>query len=146
MEIVLILARVAHIAGNIMWLGGGVAAALFMLGLASTDDAVKEAAARSARAMTLKVVTPGMLLGLAGGVTMLLYQWTAVYKSAPWMHTKLLVGLVAAGMTGMLTGPLRRAANGEGEVKPGAMKAVAAVLALSAVLGALLVTTRFGQG
>jgi protoporphyrinogen IX oxidase len=140
----MLLARIVHVIGNILWLGGGAVAALFMAQLASASQETRTAAARAVRKLILAVVTPGMLLSFAGGLYMLFTHWSAVYARAPWMHTKLLVGLVAAAFSGVLSGKLRRAADGA-ELPAGSMRTAGWVLVLSAIAGVFLVFTRFGS-
>jgi putative membrane protein len=47
---------------------------------------------------------------------MLLPNFTDVYARAGWMHAKLALVFLAAGLTGAITGALRRAAAGEAEL------------------------------
>jgi len=139
------LARVIHVLGNILWLGGGALAAFALAALATESEATRKAAAGALRKVTLTLVTPGMLLSFAGGLTMLLDGWSTMYAKAPWMHTKLLVGLVAAGFSGVLSGKLRRAAADGGPVSAKAVRLAGGVLVLSAVAGVTLVFFRFGR-
>jgi uncharacterized membrane protein len=138
-------AKIVHVLGNIMWLGGGAAAAFTMVFLAAESKDIKLAAARAVRKWVLLVVTPGMLLSFAGGLINLFSYWDALYKKAPWMHSKLLVGLIAAAFTGVLSGKLRKAASNGDEVPVGAMKLAGSVLLVSALLGVALVFLRFGS-
>ena len=140
----MLIAKVLHVIGNILWLGGGATAALVMLRMAREPRETQVKVAAAVRTVALQCVTPGMLLSFAGGLYMLLTQWSSFYAKQPWMHAKLTVGLVAAAFSGVLSGKLRRAASGEGEIQGGAMGAAAAVLILSAVAGVLLVFLRFG--
>ncbi len=138
----MLIARILHVVGNILWLGGGAACAFAMVMMASESKDARAAAARALRKITFYIVTPGMLLGLAGGLTILLSNWSDLYAKQPWMHMKLTVGLVAIAFSGVLTDRLRRAANGDDAPVSGAMKLAGAVLLLSAVLGAALVFLR----
>ncbi len=137
----MLIARILHVVGNIFWLGGGAACAFAMLLMASESKDVRCAAARALRKITVYIVTPGMLVGLAGGLIILLPNWSELYAKQPWMHMKLTVGLIAIAFSGVLTGRLRRAANGD-EAPVGALKLAGAVLLLSAVAGATLVFLR----
>lgn len=137
----MLIARILHVVGNILWLGGGAACAFAMVLMASGTKEVRLAAAKALRTITVYIVTPGMLLGLAGGLTILLSSWSDLYAKQPWMHMKLTVGLIAIAFSGVLTGRLRRAANGD-DGPVGGLKLVAAVLVLSAILGAALVFLR----
>lgn len=140
----MLLARIVHVIGNILWLGGGAVAALFMAQLAAAPQDTRVAAARAVRKLILGLVTPGMLLSFAGGLYMLLTHWSTVYARAPWMHTKLLLGLIAAAFSGVLSGKLRRAADGA-DLPANTMRTAGWVLALSAIGGVFLVFTRFGS-
>jgi uncharacterized membrane protein len=141
----MLVARILHILGNFLWLGGGTVAAFTMVQLANESPATRLAAAKAVRKLVLMVVTPGMLLSLGGGLYMLLSYWSALYAKAPWMHTKLTVGLIAAGFSGVLSGKLRRAATGNGELAAGSMRLAGWVLLLSALAGVTLVFTRPGS-
>jgi uncharacterized membrane protein len=114
------ISKIVHVIGNVLWLGGGAVVAFAYVMLASESAS------------------------LAGGLTMLLGFWTELYAKAPWAHTKLTVGIIAAGFSGVLTGKLRRAAAGQ-EVAPGAIRNAGIVLLVSAVLGVVLVFTKLGQ-
>jgi uncharacterized membrane protein len=139
-----LISKIVHVIGNVLWLGGGVVVAFAYVMLASESAEVRLKSAQVLRKLTLYVVTPGMLLSLGGGLTMLLGFWTELYAKAPWAHTKLTVGIIAAAFSGVLTGRLRRAANGQ-EVKPGGVRVAGYVLLFSAVAGVVLVLTKLGQ-
>jgi uncharacterized membrane protein len=136
--------RIVHVIGNIAWLGGGAVAAFAMAMLASEMQATRLAAAKALRKVVVSIVTPGMLLSLATGLTMLLSEWTTLYAKQPWMHGKLTVGLIAAAFSGVLTGRLRRAANDGGELSPKAFRTAGLVLVFSAIANVTLVIMRFG--
>ncbi len=140
----MLLARIIHVLGNVLWLGGGAVAAFAMAQFALSSQEARTSAAQVVRKTVLNIVTPGMLLSFAGGLYMLLTNWSTLYAKAPWMHGKLTVGLVAAGVSGALSGKLRRAANGA-EVTPNSMRIFGIILVLSAVAAITLVLGRFGR-
>lgn len=132
------IAKVVHILGNILWLGGGAAAAFTMVLLAGEAKETRKAAAHAVRRLVLLVVTPGMVLSFAGGLYNLLTYWE-LYRRAPWMHTKLTIGLIAAAVSGaLLSAKLRKAAAGHEELSVSAMKIAGSVLLASALAGAAL--------
>lgn len=137
--------RILHVVGVIAWIGGGAVAAFAMALLATEANETRLAAARALRRAVLWVVTPGMLVGLAGGLVMLLSDWSLLYAKAPWMHAKLTVGLIATGFSGVLSGRLRRASTDAGVLTPGAFRTAGLVLVLSAVANVCFVFLRFGQ-
>jgi uncharacterized membrane protein len=141
----MLIARILHVIGNIVWLGGGAAAALAMALLAAESKDTRLAAAKALRKLVLMAVTPGMLLSLAAGLYMLLSDWTELYAKAPWMHAKLTVGLIAAAFSGVLSGRLRRAAAGADDISARSMQLAGAVLLLSAVANVTFVFLRFGS-
>jgi len=136
--------KIVHVVGNVMWLGGGAAAAFTFVLLAREDPKTRLAAAQALRKIMLRLVSPGMSISLTAGLIMLLMFWGDLYAKAPWMHAKLTVGLIAAGFSGVLSGRLRRAAAGT-EVTPGAIKLAGAVLVFSAIANVAFVFLRFGQ-
>jgi uncharacterized membrane protein len=140
----LLVCKIVHVIGNVLWLGGGVVSAFTFALLASESAPTRRAAARSLRTVVLTIVTPGMLLSIGAGLVMLLSYWSELYAKAPWMHMKLTVGLIAAGFSGVLSGRLRRASQGT-DVTVGSVRLAGAVLLLSAVAGVTLVMTRLGQ-
>lgn len=111
-----------HLVGLILWLGGAACVALIAAGLAGSSE--REHAA-PLRRVALGVVTPGMLLAWIGGLGMAIPQWADVYSKAGWLHAKIGLALVAAALTGVLTGQLRKAAKGSGALKPGLLRAIA---------------------
>lgn len=138
----LLIGKIVHVIGNVLWLGGGAACAFAFAFLASEDATTRTTAARALRKVTLTLVTPGMLLSLGAGLVMLLSYWSDLYAKAPWMHAKLTVGLIAAAFSGVLSGRLRKAAAGS-EVSPGSLRLAGGVLVLSAVAAITFVFTRF---
>ncbi len=118
--------RALHLFGAVLWMGSAISMAL-LAAMASADDQTK--AATFARTIVRKVSTPAMVLAWLGGLTILAIGWSG-YARAPWMHTKLLLVFIGAGLTGALGGRLRRMAEGEAaKVKPLAI-ALVVVLAL----------------
>jgi uncharacterized membrane protein len=139
-----VISKIVHVIGNVLWLGGGAVVAFAFVMFASESVEVQRKSALVLRRVTQYVVTPGMVLSLIGGLTMLFGFWNELYKKAPWAHSKLTVGIIAAAFSGVLTGRLRRAAAGQ-EVKPGAIRTAGIVLVLSAIAGVVLVLTKPGQ-
>lgn len=101
--------KVLHLVGGIVWLGASVAVGL-VAAAAAADEQSKVAGL--ARRVARRVVTPGLALAFIGGLTMLALGWGA-YARAGWMHAKLLVVIIAAGLHGALSAKLRKAAEGQ---------------------------------
>ena len=128
--------RAFHLFGAILWIGGTVA-----VGLAAAAAAEHRREASAAlRRVALRVAAPGMVLAWVGGLTLLAMGWSG-YRRAGWMHTKLLLVLVAAGLTGALTGRLRRWAAGD-ELSVQAVRGLA--FALLVLAGLVLLMVFFG--
>lgn len=129
-------AMVLHVVGVALWIGGTAASAL---AVGATDDAGRPAAAASARAALLRLATPGMVLAWLGGLTMLTLGWDG-FGASPWMHAKLTLAVVATGVSGVITGRVRRLAAA-GEAAPAgpltalswSLVAIAALVAVLAV-------------
>lgn len=105
----MIVFRYLHFVGIVFWIGTAVAVAM----AASAPAAPESGVARALRGVTLRVTTPAMLLAFAGGFGMLIPNFAEVYAKQGWMHAKLTLLLVLAGVTGVLTGKLRRWAQGQ---------------------------------
>lgn len=138
---VLVLARVVHVVGIVLWIGGLIALAAIV---ASGTKELGRGLASAARKAALVVVTPGLLLAWLGGLGMLLPYWSTIYARAGWMHGKLTIGLIVAGLSGMLTGRLRRIAGGQGEPVASGMLGIAVTTLVLMVVAVALVFIRPG--
>ena len=132
------LALAAHLIGVIFWLGGVVVAASIAATAASEGGAGEGTAMRAARKAVIFWATPGMLLAWAGGLTVLIPDFTTLYAAAGWMHAKLTFLVVLTAVTGVFTGRLRRAAMGTKSASSGLMNALGLILAVGAVVVVVL--------
>jgi putative membrane protein len=123
----MIVFRYLHFLGITFWIGTAVAVA------ASAPTPWESGIAQALRKVTLRVTTPAMLLAFAGGFGMLIPNFAETYAKHGWMHTKLALLLVLAGATGVLTGKLRRWAEGQ-EIAPKTFGRLASVISILAVL------------
>ncbi len=105
----MIVFRYLHFLGITFWIGSAVAVAV----AASTPTPGDTGIAQALRKITLRVTTPSMLVAFAGGFGMLIPSFAEVYSKQGWMHIKLTLLLILAGATGVLTGKLRRWAEGQ---------------------------------
>ncbi|MGB5373682.1 MAG: CopD family protein [Polyangiales bacterium] len=125
----IIVFRYLHFLGITFWIGSAVAVAI----AASAPSPLESGLAQSLRRITIRVTTPAMLFAFAGGFGMLIPNFAELYAKQGWMHTKLVLLLVLAGATGVLTGKLRRWAEGQ-EVSPTVFGKLAWTLSVIAVL------------
>lgn len=125
----MIVFRYFHFVGIVFWVGTAMAVAM----IASAPSSADSGLARALRAVTIRVTTPAMLLAFAGGFGMLIPKFVEVYAKQGWMHAKLALLLVLAGVTGVLTGKLRRWAEGQ-DVDPRAFSRLAWGIAILAIL------------
>jgi putative membrane protein len=128
----MIVFRYLHFLGITFWLGTAVAVAV----AASAPTPWESGIAQALRKVTLAVTTPSMLLAFVGGIGMLIPQFAELYAKQGWMHAKLALLLALAGATGVLTGKLRRWAEGQ-EVEAKTFGRLAGAIA---ILGVLVVT------
>jgi uncharacterized membrane protein len=140
----ILLLRVVHVIGHILWLGGGITLAFLTSHVLSYPPDAKRQALSSLRALALRIVVPGMLLAFLAGLTMLILGWGELYARQPWMHTKLTLGIVAAGATGVLTGRLRKHIAGLRETRPVFYRMIGWFFVAVAITNALLVYLRPG--
>jgi uncharacterized membrane protein len=125
----IIVFRYLHFLGITFWIGSAVAVAI----AASAPSPLESGLAQSLRRITVRVTTPAMLFAFAGGFGMLIPNFAELYAKQGWMHTKLVLLLVLAGATGVLTGKLRRWAEGQ-PVSPTVFGKLAWALSMIAVL------------
>lgn len=129
------IALVIHVFGILLWVGGTATAAWTAASLVSDGE---KKALSSVRKALLVLGAPGMLLAWLGGLAILVPGWEQ-YSHAGWMHGKLTIGVVLAGLHGVLVGRVRRAAAGTVAATPGLFVGVAiAYLALALVAIALV--------
>lgn len=125
----MIVFRYLHFLGLTFWVGTAVAVAA----IAAAPMAVESGVAQALRKVTLRVTTPAMLAAFVGGFGMLIPSFAQIYAKQGWMHTKLTLLLVLAGVTGVLSGRLRRWAAGQ-EVSQATFRRLAWAIAIIAVL------------
>lgn len=99
---ILELARIFHIFGSLLWVGGMATAAASAISLASKPEAQREAGMDAVRNALRMIATPGLLLAWLGGLTLLISNWSAVYAHAGWAHGKLTNGILLSAVHGML--------------------------------------------
>lgn len=133
------LLRTIHLFGAIMWIGGTAAIAVTAIALPSS---ARKEGASALRAAMLRIATPGMVLAFLGGLGILLPNFMTIYARAGWMHAKLLIVLVAAGLTGVISGFLRRAATGQRELPTAALRVMGTVVLLLGLAAVALVLLR----
>jgi putative membrane protein len=128
----MIVFRYLHFLGVTFWLGSALAVAMAAAAAAPPQSGI----APVLRKVTVRVTTPAMLVAFAGGFGMLIPNFAEVYAKQGWMHSKLTLLVVLAAATGVLTGRLRRWADGQ-DVSDKTFSRLAWVIAL---LGVLIVT------
>ena len=101
--------RYLHFLGITFWIGSAVAVAIAAAAPAPWEGGI----AQALRKVTVRITTPAMLVAFVGGFGMLIPQFANVYARQGWMHAKLTLLLVLAGVTGVLSGRLRRWAQGQ---------------------------------
>jgi protoporphyrinogen IX oxidase len=113
--------RTLHFIGVILWMGGIIASAM------AAYYGASKATSAAARAINLRIATPGMLLTFAGGLGILWPTFATYYAHQPWMHVKLTLVLIAAAISGVISGTLRRASTTD-EQPTGKLKTLAIVM------------------
>jgi len=136
--------KALHLVGAFLWLGTSIGVALVAAAAAGDQRAPVAALARR---VALRVATPGLVLAFVGGLTMLALSWD-LYARAGWMHGKLLLVVIAAGLHGAVSGKLRKMAGGaEVGGLAGLAYAYLAILVLvviAVLLGPVLIPARAG--
>ncbi|MCB9618977.1 MAG: CopD family protein [Sandaracinus sp.] len=101
--------KALHLVGAVLWMGASIAVALVAAAASGNERAPVAALARR---VALRIATPGLVLAFVGGLTMLALSWDA-YARAGWMHGKLLLVVITAGLHGAVSGKLRKLAKGD---------------------------------
>jgi putative membrane protein len=127
------LAIATHLVGVMLWIGGATAAAMVAAASSQSGDRAAIGAARRAFSW---IATPGMLLAFLAGLSYLIPNFRALYAHAGWMHIKLTIVLVMAALSGVLSGRLRKTANGQ---KPASAGFFGGMALAFVVLGASVV-------
>ena len=125
----MIVFRYLHFVGIVFWVGSAVAVSV----AAAAPTPIESGIAQALRKISLRVTTPSMLIAFAGGFGMLIPSFGDFYAKQGWMHAKLTLLLLLAGATGVLTGRLRRWANGQ-EVTQTTFTRLAWVISILSVL------------
>ncbi len=125
--------RALHLVGAILWVGG-VAFVGIMALAAATAEIDSQKLARVARIGVLARVTVGMGLAWVAGLLILVPAFGDVYARAGWMHAKLTLILVISALTGVLSGHLRKAANGSVPLSPGKVRGLSSAVLAAATL------------
>jgi uncharacterized membrane protein len=131
--------RYLHFLGITFWIGSAVAVAI----AAAAPTPWESGIAQALRKVSLRVTTPAMLIAFAGGFGVLIPNFADVYAKQGWMHGKLTLLLILAGMTGVLTGKLRRWAEGQEVTQKTFARLAWAIAALAMLIVTLAVFRPF---
>ena len=131
------LLKALHIFGAIVWIGGVVAVALAALALGPSS--AKEGAA-ALRGAARKLAVPGMLLAWVGGLGLIAVNFA--YMKMGWLHPKLLLVLIASGLTGAITAKLGKVEAGSITVEESKLRALGVTVLVLAFLTVALASLR----
>jgi putative membrane protein len=106
------LARIFHVFGLLLWIGGMAAAAVSAIDLAGRPEAERAAGIGAVRGALRALATPGLLLAWLGGIAMLIDGWD-VFVRAGWMHGKLTIGILLSAIHGVLIARTRPGRSSE---------------------------------
>lgn len=98
-----------HLFGAVVWAGG---LTLFLFAAASMLHGKSQAGLAALVSPARKLVNGGMLLAWAGGLGVLIPNFTQSYARAGWMHSKLTLLLVLSALTGVSMARARKGKAG----------------------------------
>ncbi|NOY93856.1 MAG: hypothetical protein GXP55_21960 [Deltaproteobacteria bacterium] len=131
--------RALHLIAAMLWLGGLTS---LSLAAAMAPEASRSELAGVLRKIALRLATPAMLVAFVFGLALLIPHFRAHYAHAGWMHAKLTLVLVASGLSGAVTGRLRKLAAGQ--AAPGPLRVFGLLLGvLTALIVALAILKPF---
>lgn len=99
--------KLFHLLGVTVWFGAAIALSI----VARRADG-NQGTLASARTAYLRVVRPGILLALVAGLSLFVMH-IDVYKTAGWLHMKILIAFIAAGVSEVMGARLRKASDDE---------------------------------
>ncbi|MEM9728354.1 MAG: CopD family protein [Myxococcota bacterium] len=120
--------RYLHFLGVAFWSGSALAIAI----AAATPTPSDAGVAQALRRIMLRVTAPSMVLAFAGGLAMFVTN-ISIYRSAGWLHAKITLTVILAGATGVLSGRIRRWAQGQ-DIEPKSFSRIAWVIGVIALL------------
>lgn len=138
---ILDLARILHVFGVLLWVGGMATGSAAAMSLSSKPQAQRAPGMDAVRHALRILATPGLLLAWLGGLAMLVSNWSAVYAHAGWAHGKLTIGILLSGLHGVL---LARTRPGRATTARPFVIALALTL-LFALMNVVLVVVRPGS-
>lgn len=129
--------KALHVFGAIVWIGGVVTVAMAALALTAASQ---KDGALALRGTARRLAVPGMLLAWVGGLGMLALNFA--YMKQGWFHGKLLLVLVASGLTGAITAKLRKVEAGELAVESSGLRALGMTVLFLGLLTVCLAVLR----
>jgi len=118
--------KAIHLTAVILWLGALMGLGL-ILSLALHEGANKDRLGALAKQWYLRLNVPAMGIALAAGISLIVLQEAGFFRTAGWLHTKLLLVLALVGLDHAMMHRARRISNPK-EGKP--LKPPAPLLAL----------------
>lgn len=127
-----LLLKAVHLYGVILWVGG-----VFVVGVMARQvgdvEGDKLAVSRVGRGAMLQAGGVGLVLAWLGGLSLFMLQ-LQVFRSAHWLHAKITIALVVSGLTGVISGKLRRAAAGDAPLDAAKISMLSRVMMLLAMI------------
>lgn len=106
--------KALHYLGAILWFGGIITVAFAALAFAR---AAKADAIETVRNSTRLATTLGLIANWIGGLSIFIIN-IDIFRKQGWVHAKILLVFIAAGLTGALTAELKKVGDGTREPNP----------------------------
>lgn len=128
--------KALHYLGAILWFGGIITVAFAALAFAR---AAKADAIETVRNSTRLATTLGLIANWIGGLSIFIIN-IDIFRKQGWVHAKILLVFIAAGLTGALTAELKKVADGTRDPNPKKLQIFAIALTTILLLTLYLAT------
>lgn len=118
--------KALHLLGAILWFGGIITVAFTALAFAREAKADAMGTLRGASRLP---TTLGVFANWIGGLSIFIIN-IDTFRTQGWLHAKLLLVFIGAGLTGVLTAELKKVAEGKREPNPKKLRIFAIALTI----------------
>jgi len=122
--------KALHLFGAILWFGGIITVAFAAVAFAKASEAGAIATLRNSARLA---PTLGLIANWLGGLSIFILN-IDVWRSQGWVHAKILLVFIAAGLTGALTADLKKIDEGKREANPTKLQIFGGALVLLLIL------------
>lgn len=122
--------KALHLLGAVLWFGGIITVAFAAFAFAKAAKAEEIGTLRGAARLA---PTIGLIANWIGGLSIFIMN-IEIFRKQGWVHAKILLVFIAAGLTGALTAELKKVSDGTREPNPKKLQIFGIILTVILVL------------